>query len=105
MLLEEPALDDPLERLGFTRRDRAILALARGHVASARDFGEALRALREATARLIPAGRVYLLGEHAGAPVVGSIISGNGITASTRGIELVRVSDGKAHALGTWDVR
>lgn len=105
MLLEDPALDDPLEQLGLTRRDRAILALARTHAAGAGDFAEALRALREATARFIPAGRVYYLGQHGGEPVVGSIISGVGITASARGIEIVRVVDGMPSALGTWTLR
>lgn len=102
MLLEEPILPDPLERLGFTRRDRAILALAREHVGDSKDFGDALRALRDATARLIPAGRVYVLGESRGAPIVGSIVSGVGITCGARGIELVRVRYGAAIALGGW---
>lgn len=105
MLLADPVLDDPLERLGFTRRDRAILALARKHVGESRDFGEALRALREATERSIPAGRVYVLGERSGAPIVGSIVSGIGIAPAARGIELVRVASGRVEALGGWDVR
>ncbi len=54
MLLADPVLDDPLERLGFTRRDRAILALARKHVGDSRDRGlELVRVSR---------GRVEALG-------------------------------------------
>jgi hypothetical protein len=105
MLLEEPILPDPLERLGFTPRDRAILALARRTVGESHDFGEALRALRDATERLIPAGRVYVLGESAGAPIIGSIVSGVGIARSARGIELVRVVNGRTTPLGTWSPR
>lgn len=105
MLLEDPALDDPLEQLGLTRRDRAILALARTHVEGVRDFASALRALRDATAQLIPAGRVYHLGQHGGQAVVGSIISGVGVAASARGIEVVRMVDGMPRPLGAWDLR
>ncbi len=107
MLLDEPTplIVDPLERLGFTRRDRAILALARRHVGASRDFGEAVRALRAATEALIPAGRVYLLGQHAGAPIVGSIVSGVGIAHGARGIELVRLVHGEPVALGEWSAR
>ena len=105
MLLADPVLDDPLARHGFTRRDRAILALARRHVGGSTDFGEALRALREATERLIPAGRVYLLGERGGAPIVGSIVSGIGISPGPRGVQLVRVAHGCVEGLGGWDVR
>lgn len=105
MLLADPELDDPLERHGFTKRDRTILALAREQVAGSRDFGEAFRALREATERLIPAGRVYFLGERNGAPIVGSIVSGIGIAHGARGIELVRVAHGRPHDLGTWHFR
>jgi hypothetical protein len=54
------------------------------------DFDQAVCALREAVEELIPAGRIYLLGEREGGPVVGSIVSGVGIVESPRGILVVR---------------
>jgi hypothetical protein len=73
-------------------RDRQILALTRDKLrGSHAPFGEAARALLEATEELIPAGRLYVLGATARAPVVGSIISGVGIAAIDDCVVLVRV--------------
>jgi hypothetical protein len=88
-------------------RDRAILDVALRKLGGAVvDFEEALRALREATEELIPAGRTYYLGATAQSPIVGSIISGVGIVASNandgaRGVRVVRVRrDGGMIELG-----
>lgn len=93
---------DPLDLWGFTRLDRAILALARRNVGDTNDFGAAVRALGEATERLIPAGRVYVLGAYGGVPIVGSVVSGVGIVCDARRIRLVRVERGSPLVLGAW---
>ena len=78
----------------ISRRDREIVDLALRKLGRARfDFSDALCALREATAQLIPDGRIYFLGTTSG-PIFGSIISGIGIVESGTGIDLVRVSAG-----------
>jgi hypothetical protein len=77
---------------GVSLRDERILALASRKLASTDDFDSAVRALREAVGELIPAGRVYLLGQRDGAPVVGSIVSGIGIAGSDRGVFVVQVA-------------
>lgn len=91
---------DPLLGLAISRRDRMILALARRHAGTSRELGEVLRALREATAEIIPAGRVYLLGERRGAPIAGSILSGVGIAMGDHGVEIVGVVEGRVRSLG-----
>ncbi len=58
---------------------------------AAPDFGEAVRALREAVEEVIPAGRLYHLGAAPRGAIVGSIVSGVGITAGASGVLLVRV--------------
>jgi hypothetical protein len=58
------------------------------------DFDEALRALREAVAELIPSGRVYLLGTNERGPVIGSLITGVGIGVGDGLVELIRVHQG-----------
>ena len=79
-------------RLGISQRDRSIVALALRNLGGAAfDFGEAVRALREAVEELIPAGRTYLLGHDEHGPIVGSIVSGVGIVAGAGPILLVRV--------------
>jgi hypothetical protein len=65
-----------------------------------RDFGDALRALREATEEAIPAGRTFYLGAAERGPVVGSIISGVGITEGPQGLVVVRVREGCCSVLG-----
>lgn len=87
---------------GLNPRDLRILELARqklgGHDA---DFGKALQALIETVVELIPAGRVYLLGAGANGPIIGSLVSGVGITPGGRGALVVRVDrDGRLMALG-----
>src|SRR5580698_313862 len=72
---------DALAGVALSARDRRILALAlRKLGGAATDFGEAVRAVREAVDELIPAGRIYLLGAADQGPIVGSIVSGVGIT-------------------------
>lgn len=87
--------------VAISRRDRQIVELALRKLGGAGfDFGDALRALREATEELIPNGRVYFLGEAAGddgatsGPIVGSLISKVGIVETATGIELVQVGSG-----------
>jgi hypothetical protein len=82
-------------------RDRLIIALARRRLRGGRiELDEALRALREAVAEIIPAGRVYVLGATALGPIVGSIISGLGIADGEHGVQLVRVRGGRHSWLG-----
>ncbi|MEO8706045.1 MAG: hypothetical protein ABI867_38805 [Kofleriaceae bacterium] len=72
---------------GLTRRDQRIIELARGKLAGAAHFDEAVRALADAVAEVIPAGRVYVLGGGA----IGSLISGIGIVDGVHGVQLVDV--------------
>jgi len=86
-------------------RDRDIIASALRKLGGvAGDFGEAVRALREATEELIPAGRTYFLGATAEGPIIGSIISGVGIVASSgssSGVRIARIGrDGRVMDLG-----
>jgi hypothetical protein len=93
--------------LEVSRRDRKIVELALRKLGRATfDFGDALRALREATEELIPDGRLYFLAEAAGddgdedGPIVGSLISRVGIVERATGIELVQVGHcGEIHVL------
>jgi hypothetical protein len=89
---------------GLNARDRRIVALAHRKLGGATvDFGEALRALREAVEELLPAGRTYLLGVTELGPIVGSIVSGVGIVAGAEGVLLVRVDrDGGRTTLGSF---
>jgi hypothetical protein len=76
VLLDEATHPRTTLPAALSPRDRRILARAFRKLGDSRDFGQALHALREATCELIPAGRIYLLGERDGSPVVGSIVSG-----------------------------
>jgi hypothetical protein len=68
---------------------------------SALDFEDAARALHEAVVEAIPAGRIYLLGASEGGPILGSIVSGVGITAGTQGVTLIRIEpSGRRTSLG-----
>jgi hypothetical protein len=76
----------------LSRRDYQIVERARSKLGGTQvDFHEAMRALREAVEEIIPAGRVFLLGQTDAGPVVGSIISGVGIADSVDGVRLVRI--------------
>jgi hypothetical protein len=84
--------DDPAGGLDGTRgllvseRDRCILARAREKLhASSFGWADAIYALRESVEELIPAGRCYFLGKHNDQPVIGSVISGVGITEGLDG--------------------
>jgi hypothetical protein len=94
---------DASTRVRLSTRDQSIVALACQKLANSTvQFGDALRALREATEELIPAGRTYLLGTcHAG-PIVGSIISGVGIVPGVDAVLLVHIDrSGGLTPLGT----
>src|SRR5690348_15793076 len=79
-----------LSRLALSRRDRTILTFALRKLGGGHgDFGDAVRALREATEELIPHGRVYFLGAAANGPMIGSIVSGVGIVGGAVGISVV----------------
>jgi hypothetical protein len=80
----------------LARRDHLIIELARGKLAGATRFGDAVRALQEAVAETIPAGRIYVLGGGA----IGSLISGVGIVDGDAGVQLVRVCAGRTAILG-----
>jgi len=84
--------------LALSARDRRIVDHALRTLPPGADFGEALRALRDAVAAHIPNGRVFVLGTTDAGPIVGSIVSGVGIVDSERGVELVRVAPGGACA-------
>lgn len=82
----------PLE---LTARDRRIIELALRKLGGGRvDFGEALRALREAVEESIHGGRVFVLGATEAGPIAGSLISGIGIVDDPGGVQLVRVAPG-----------
>lgn len=79
--------------LVLSHRDLTIVARARRKLTTpAASFDDAMRALREAVAETIPAGRVFLLGRGVDSPVVGSIVSGVGIAEGCHGVELVHMS-------------
>lgn len=91
--------------LGLSTRDASILAAMLHKLdgcGGGFDFDDAARALHESVMELIPAGRIYLLGATDRGPIVGSIISGVGITPGVHGIGLVRVHpDGQTISLGS----
>ncbi len=74
----------------MSERDRHILTLASSKACHSNDFNEALRALHEAVHELIPAGRTYFLGSGKHGPIVGSIVSGVGITEELGEVVVVR---------------
>jgi len=92
----------PSPLLDVTLRDRRILRLALRKLNGEDDFAEAVRALHEAVTELIPSGRVYVIGHDARGPIVGSLITGVGICAGDRGVDLVRVCDERRTTLGSF---
>lgn len=91
---------DAMARGSLSERDTRILALTlRKLGGSAPDFGEAVRALREAVEELIPAGRTYFLGATDRGPIVGSIVSGVGIAAGEEGVLLIRTDHARRTTL------
>lgn len=98
------AIAAPHARLALSARDRRIILRALRKLRGARvDFGEAVRALREAVEESIPAGRVFLLGTSETGPIVGSLVSGVGIVDGATGVQLVRVgSGGRRTPLGSF---
>ena len=95
--LVRPREHDRVLRLpsSLGRVDRAILEAALGEWRGG-TWAEALARLLEATERAIPAGRIYVLGHAARGPVVGSLVSGVGITPDRGGISIVKVMPGDA---------
>ena len=88
--LQPPAVVQ--SRVALSRRDQAIVALARRKLSGMRpDFSQAATALYEAVAELIPAGRIFLLGQTNRGPIVGSLISGVGVVQGEHAVELVQV--------------
>ena len=87
--------------LGLCARDRRIIDLALAKLRGARvEFGDAIRALREAAEEAIPGGRVFFLGSADAGPIVGSIVTGVGIVERASGIELVRAQRGGVAPIG-----
>ena len=79
----------------LSARDRTIINLARGKLRDTRvEFGDAVRALREAVEETISGGRVFVLGSTIVGPIVGSLISGVGIVDAAAGVELLYVRSG-----------
>jgi hypothetical protein len=76
--------------VGLSARDSRILALAARRATNPKDFEAALRALRDAVEELIPAGRIFFLGAGTDGPIVGSLVSGVGITVEREEIIIVR---------------
>lgn len=90
---------------GLSTRDAAILATMLDKLdepGAGLDFDEAARALHESVVELIPTGRIYRLGATDRGPILGSIISGVGITPGVQGLGVVRVRrDGQTISLGS----
>lgn len=79
----------------LSSRDRIIIDLARRKLRDTRvEFGDALRALREAVEESISGGRVFVLGSTSVGPIVGSLISGVGIVDGAGGVDLLYVRSG-----------
>ena len=76
-------------------RDAEILALARRLLGPRTGFDQVVTALERAVVRVIPAGRVFVIGEDSHGPIVGSAISGVGVAARPGGVDVVRVVDGR----------
>lgn len=75
----------------LSRRDRAILARTVALLSGGDpSFEDAVDAIGDAVASAIPNGRVYVLGREPSL-VVGSLVSGVGITARADGVYVVRI--------------
>lgn len=90
------AVPDEVQRSAvLSRVDRAILDAALGDWRGG-TWPEALARLLAATERSIPAGRIYVLGRSEHGLVVGSLVSGVGITEEPDAIAIVRVPSGSS---------
>ncbi|MBK7396928.1 MAG: hypothetical protein IPJ34_11650 [Myxococcales bacterium] len=81
-------------RLGsehLRRLDRTILARSRVGLPVDCSFDDALSALGRVVRETIPNGRIFYLGEGPSGPVVGSLVSGVGLSPSPRGILVVQI--------------
>lgn len=84
-------------------RDACILTLARRLVGPRPSFADAVGALSAAVTRIIPAGRVFVIGTTSDGPIVGSAISGIGIAPRAHEVAIVRVgADGRVLHLDAW---
>lgn len=82
----------PRRPYALSPRDQRILNLTVEKLRGARpDFSLVLHALNEAVEESIPRGRIFLLGSSQDGPILGSLISGIGITDTPTGVQLVRV--------------
>ncbi|MFV8749618.1 hypothetical protein ACNOYE_03590 [Nannocystaceae bacterium ST9] len=83
-------------------RDRRILESMLAKLSGvALVFDDAARALHEAVEQLIPGGRTFFLGVGLRGPILGSIVSGVGITPGPSVVVLVRIDRaGRPLALG-----
>jgi hypothetical protein len=87
-------------------RDACILTLARRLAGPRPTFADAVGALSAAVTRIIPAGRVFVIGTTSDGPIVGSAISGIGIAPHAHEVAIVRVgADGRALHLDAWLAR
>jgi hypothetical protein len=87
---------------GLSARDRRILSRAGALLGgTSPDFSDALRAVRQAVEEQIPCGRLFHLGAGASGPIIGSLVSGVGITPAPAGVLVVRVDrSGRLSVLG-----
>lgn len=77
---------------GVRARDRRILTLARSKITNAHTaYRDVILALREAVEESIPAGRIYLLATLPTGPVIGSLVTGVGLTDMNGQPMIVRV--------------
>lgn len=84
-------------------RDASILTLARRLAGPRPSFADAVGALSAAVTRIIPAGRVFVIGTTSDGPIVGSAISGIGIAPHAHDVAIVRVgADGRVLHLHAW---
>lgn len=84
-------------------RDACILTLARRLAGPRPSFADAVGALSAAVTRIIPAGRVFVIGTTSDGPIVGSALSGIGIAPHAHEVAIVRVgADGRVLHLDAW---
>lgn len=78
----------------LSARDRRIVELTRLKAGDNHSFERAVAALHLAVEEVIPAGHVYWLGTSGDAPIIGSRISGIGLTVTADGVTVAKVDRG-----------